>query len=555
MLIAGRAGFYVTRSLGRLEQCRLAAAGATGRAGSSRPATAVEQLRRAARIPLLRAHYEVSGPACCQVQRRARGRAAPAGPGRAGAARGGRAAVAFEAARVRAFALRDLGVAGEAERQARLRPVHRARAGLAAPGPPGRGRVRHRRADAGPERGTRQQPTSAVALGRFRQRLDAIEQVGRGRVPRARPGPAGRDRAGRDGPHPRRRAGVPVPGRRQPARLEPRAGRSAAATPTGNDLDELAGYSASTVERVRRTGEPLVLTSTEEGEALGAHSVVLHGLRSIMVAPLQLDGRLLGVVYLDSRVAKGIFTADDVGVLIAITNHIAVALETARAAQLEVAVATANRQRDLAETLRDALAEIAGDAGADAGGGAAPAAHSRPPAPSAPDRAWLVLGPATDTRGRGPRGPTPSSPLWRSTPAWPRLLAAESHRGRSPADRAGAAGAEASAAWLAVPLLARRRTGWASCCSPRPTPHAFDRRPGRPGRRPGRPGRWSRTRTPGCSPRSSIWPPVDDLTGIANRRHFFVLAARELARVRGPPARRRPGRDDGRHRPLQEDQR
>ena len=44
----------------------------------------------------------------------------------------------------------------------------------------------------------------------------------------------------------------------------------------------------------------------------------------------------MGVVYLDSRVAKGIFTRDDVDILMAITNHVAISLETARAAQLEV---------------------------------------------------------------------------------------------------------------------------------------------------------------------------------------------------------------------------
>ena len=103
-----------------------------------------------------------------------------------------------------------------------------------------------------------------------------------------------------------------------------------------------------------------MITGTEEGEALGAQSVVMYGLRSILVAPLQLDGRLLGVVYLDSRIAKGVFTVDDVDLLTAITHHIAVALETARAAQLEVAVSAANRQRDMAETLRAAMARLSG---------------------------------------------------------------------------------------------------------------------------------------------------------------------------------------------------
>jgi hypothetical protein len=101
--------------------------------------------------------------------------------------------------------------------------------------------------------------------------------------------------------------------------LDPYLGRNAA----GEDLPELTGYSISLVERVRNSGQQLVITGTEEGAALGAESVVLHGLRSIMAAPLLLEGRVLGVVSLDSQVAEGIFTADDAGILNALTNHIA----------------------------------------------------------------------------------------------------------------------------------------------------------------------------------------------------------------------------------------
>ncbi|HEY6796762.1 MAG TPA: diguanylate cyclase, partial [Kineosporiaceae bacterium] len=142
---------------------------------------------------------------------------------------------------------------------------------------------------------------------------------------------------------------------RDPHRLVPFLGRTA----EGSDVGELTGYSASLVERVHVAGEPLVVTGTEEGAALGAQSVVLHGLRSILIAPLLLDQRRLGVVYLDSQVAKGIFTSDDVGILTALTTHIATALETARAAQLEIRVHTAQRERDLAERLRDASTAMA----------------------------------------------------------------------------------------------------------------------------------------------------------------------------------------------------
>ena len=130
------------------------------------------------------------------------------------------------------------------------------------------------------------------------------------------------------------------------------------ATPTGTDLHVLTGYSTSLVERVHANGQPLVVTSDEEGrragvaERGGARPAQHHG------GPAAAQGPLLGVVYLDSRVAKGIFTGDDVDILMAIINHVAVSLETARAAQLEVAVQAARRQRDMAETLRTAMSEV-----------------------------------------------------------------------------------------------------------------------------------------------------------------------------------------------------
>ena len=140
----------------------------------------------------------------------------------------------------------------------------------------------------------------------------------------------------------------------QPDRLLPHLGRDA----DGADIDVLTGYGSTLIEGVRLSREPLVVTGTDEGAALGSQSAVMHGLRSIMVAPLLLDARLLGVIYLDSRIAKGMFTSSDVGILTAITNHVAAALETARAAQLAVAVHAAEQQRDVADTIRQALTEV-----------------------------------------------------------------------------------------------------------------------------------------------------------------------------------------------------
>jgi diguanylate cyclase (GGDEF)-like protein len=124
------------------------------------------------------------------------------------------------------------------------------------------------------------------------------------------------------------------------------------------DLVELTGYGATLVRRVADEGTALVVAGSDEGAALGSHSTVAHGLRSIMVAPLQLRGRMYGVVYLDSRAAKGIFTTDDIDTLAAITNTVAASLETTRAAELERAVHAARRERDTAEALREAMHDL-----------------------------------------------------------------------------------------------------------------------------------------------------------------------------------------------------
>ncbi|KUL26682.1 diguanylate cyclase [Actinoplanes awajinensis] len=126
------------------------------------------------------------------------------------------------------------------------------------------------------------------------------------------------------------------------------------------ELSATIDYGTTLVRRVVESGEAVVVTGTEQGAALGSRSAVVHGLRSILVAPVQFKGRLIGAVYLDSRLARGIFTDEDVEVLTAVSSHVAVSLETARAAQLNLAVQAAQQQQAIAEMLRASLAELTG---------------------------------------------------------------------------------------------------------------------------------------------------------------------------------------------------
>jgi diguanylate cyclase (GGDEF)-like protein len=137
-------------------------------------------------------------------------------------------------------------------------------------------------------------------------------------------------------------------------RLEPYLGRDRGR----GDLTEITDYGAALVTRVWETGKGAVVTDGDGSGDLGPSSGLVHGLRSVMAAPLFLHGRPVGVVYLDSRVARGVFGPDDLDLLTAIGTQVVLALQTARAAQLELAVQAAEQQRDLAESLHEAMASL-----------------------------------------------------------------------------------------------------------------------------------------------------------------------------------------------------
>ncbi|AEV84305.1 serine/threonine kinase protein [Actinoplanes sp. SE50] len=138
--------------------------------------------------------------------------------------------------------------------------------------------------------------------------------------------------------------------------LTPYLGRGAG----GTDLVEVTGYAASLVCQVHHTGSAVVLTGTDDGTAVRSQSVVANGLRSVMIAPLVSRGDVMGAVYLDTRLAQGAFSEDDADLLNVITQQISASLVTARAAQLEVNVRTAERQRAVADMMRAAVSDLAG---------------------------------------------------------------------------------------------------------------------------------------------------------------------------------------------------
>lgn len=339
--------FFLFLAHGRLAQCRLAPA-------EERPARiavarrAIKDLGRHADTPLLKVGHQLARAGFCQLTGDPAGALELADTAEQKARPLDSPLVTLEASRIRARSLRALGITGEAQRQARLAYSIATSYGL-------EHRAQQIRAEFGEvESSTAAGGTSHRTRERARERdLEAMQRVALAAATVLDPRELARVTLAET---------LRIFGAERALfflvgdddRLALYAGLDA----TGAELDAVSDFGSTLLNRVRRSGEPLVVTGTEEGAALGSRSVVAHGLRSIMVAPVQLKARLLGVVYLDSRLARGVFTEEDIDVLATVTSHVAVALQTARAAQLELAVQVAIRQQELAETLRSSLAEL-----------------------------------------------------------------------------------------------------------------------------------------------------------------------------------------------------
>jgi diguanylate cyclase (GGDEF)-like protein len=124
----------------------------------------------------------------------------------------------------------------------------------------------------------------------------------------------------------------------------------------GSACSEETGHAASLVQRVAQS-QRIVLLRGDEGLD-STESVATHDIRSVLAAPMLFRDRLLGVIYLDSRLARGVFGADDLQVLQALASQVAITLETARSARLEVQVRSEREQRVLAEQLGEIVGSM-----------------------------------------------------------------------------------------------------------------------------------------------------------------------------------------------------
>jgi len=121
----------------------------------------------------------------------------------------------------------------------------------------------------------------------------------------------------------------------------------------GKEAD-LALASAAVLERVRLSREPFAVSGNTDGTQQLDGSPLPP--RHMLAAPLLLGHRFFGVIYLDRPLTRGPFTQDDVDILLAIADHLALALETAHTERLELERNTLERRAQrLARSNEEAL--------------------------------------------------------------------------------------------------------------------------------------------------------------------------------------------------------
>jgi serine phosphatase RsbU (regulator of sigma subunit) len=94
---------------------------------------------------------------------------------------------------------------------------------------------------------------------------------------------------------------------------------------------EAEGYSTTIVTKVVETREPLLTNNAQFDTRFNAGaSIIMRGLRAILCAPMMVQDRLIGVVYVDTAMKAGAFRPQDMALLQAVSGMAARAIENAR---------------------------------------------------------------------------------------------------------------------------------------------------------------------------------------------------------------------------------
>ncbi len=95
--------------------------------------------------------------------------------------------------------------------------------------------------------------------------------------------------------------------------------------------DENFIVSQSIISRVKKERKPLIIADASVDELFRTQqSIVWQKIKSVLCAPVMIKGEILGLIYLDSSLLRGLFTDDDLEILNLIANQAGVSIENAK---------------------------------------------------------------------------------------------------------------------------------------------------------------------------------------------------------------------------------
>ena len=124
----------------------------------------------------------------------------------------------------------------------------------------------------------------------------------------------------------------------------------------GEQLTDGHAYSTTIVSWVGETRQSLLTNNAQSDiRYVPGQSIILAGLRAILCAPMLVQDRLIGVVYVDTAMRSGNFTDADLQLLNAVARQAGVAIENARLYKVAVEKGRLDRELQMAREIQESL--------------------------------------------------------------------------------------------------------------------------------------------------------------------------------------------------------
>ncbi len=125
---------------------------------------------------------------------------------------------------------------------------------------------------------------------------------------------------------------------------------------SGEKLAQEEAYSTTIVNQVIATRQPLLTNNAMFDNRINpGQSIIMRGLRAILCAPMMVQDRLVGVIYVDTSMRAGNFTEHDRDLLSAVAGQAGIALENARLYSVAVEKGRLEHELKLARELQQGL--------------------------------------------------------------------------------------------------------------------------------------------------------------------------------------------------------